>query len=121
MDAGPVYVKRPMSLEGRAIDVYKRAGAISVDIIRWMVQAEPAPQPQAGEPVIFKRRTPAQSALPTDADLVGIYNHIRMLDAPGYPLAFIEYGQFRVEFSNARLADEEIVAEVVIRKRPRKD
>jgi methionyl-tRNA formyltransferase len=121
MDAGPVYVKRPMSLEGRAIDIYDRAGAISVDIIRWMVQAEPVPQPQLGEPVIFKRRTPAQSELPTEGDLVGIYNHIRMLDAPGYSLAFLEYGQLRVEFSNARMVDEEIVAEVVVRKRPRKD
>ena len=121
MDAGPVYLKQPLSLEGRAIDVYKRAGEISVNNIRWMVQANPAPQPQAGEPVIFKRRTPAQSELPTDGDLVGVYNHIRMLDAPGYPLAFIEHGQFRVEFSNARVADEEIIAEVVIRKRSRKD
>lgn len=121
LDAGPVYTKRPLSLAGRAIDIYNRAGRISVDIIRWLVQAEPVAQPQVGDPVVFKRRVPGQSELPMESDIVRIYDHIRMLDAPGYPLAFLDYGQFRFEFSNSRLVDKEIFAEVVVRKRPKKD
>jgi methionyl-tRNA formyltransferase len=121
MDAGPVYVKRPMSLAGRAEDIYVRAGAICIDIIQWMIKAEPAPVPQAGTPVLFKRRKPAQSELPAVGDVGAIYNHIRMLDAPSYPLAFVEHGCFRLEFLNAQLVGDEIVARVVIKTRPEKD
>lgn len=121
MDAGPVYTKRPMSLAGRAEDIYVRAGAICIDIIQWMIKAEPAPEPQTGEPVFFTRRKPAQSELPAVGDMRAIYNHIRMLDAPSYPLAFVEHGVFRLEFSNAQLSDDEVVARVVIKTRPEED
>lgn len=121
MDAGPVYAKRPMSLAGRAEEIYARAGAISIDIIQWMIETEPVPEPQLGEPILFKRRKPAQSELPVAGDMRTIYNHIRMLDAPSYPLAFIEYGGFQLEFSNAQLLDGEVVARVVIKMRPEKD
>lgn len=120
MDAGPVYAKRPMPLAGRAEEIYARAGAICIDIIQWMIEAEPVPEPQLGEPVLFKRRKPAQSELPVAGDMRTIYNHIRMLDAPSYPSAFLEYGGFRLEFSNAQLSDGEVAARVVIRMRPEK-
>ena len=72
--------------------------------------------PQQGEIVSFKRRNPAQSKLPDEGDLQVIYDHIRMLDAPTYPLAFIEHGGFRFEFTNATLNGDEITAEVKIHK-----
>ena len=116
MDAGPVYSKRPLSLIGRAEEIYHRAGDISFDIIRWMVETEPEPIPQVGEPVVFKRRKPEQSVLPLAGDLIRIYDHIRMLDAPTYPSAFLKYGNCCIEFVNADLRNEEIHANVVIRK-----
>jgi methionyl-tRNA formyltransferase len=116
MDAGPVYAKRPLSLAGRAEDIFARAGRICIDMIRWMVEIEPQPVPQAGKPVLFKRRKPEQSALLVEGELVTLYDHIRMLDAPSYPLAFIEHGDFRLEFSNATLLGDQLVAQVVIRK-----
>lgn len=119
MDAGPVYTKREMSLDGRAEEIYIRAGRISFEIIQWMVASEPVAVPQHGEVVNFKRREPAQSALPQEGNLRLVYDHIRMLDAPTYPLGFIEYGDFRLEFSNAQLQEDEIVARVVIRKNGR--
>ena len=118
MDAGPVYTKYPLSLEGSAEDIYIRAGAICIDIIRWMVTANPVPIEQQGEPVVFSRRKPAQSELPRHGGGRLLYDHIRMLDAPSYPLAFVEHGDFRLEFSSAQLKEEEVVAQVVIRKKP---
>ena len=47
-----------------------------------------------------------------------LYDHIRMLDAPSYPPAFIERGNFRIEFSSAQFKGDEFVAQVVIRKKP---
>ncbi|OYT96220.1 MAG: methionyl-tRNA formyltransferase [Pseudomonas sp. PGPPP3] len=118
IDAGPVYAKRDLSLHGRAEEIYLRAGRLSFEIIRWIIENEPLPEPQQGEIVHFKRRKPEQSELPTTGLLETLYDHIRMLDAPSYPQAFIERGGFRIEFSGAQLEGDELVAQVVIRKKP---
>ena len=48
MDAGPVYAKRPLSLEGSAEEIYLRAGRLSAEIIADMVRDEPVPVAQSG-------------------------------------------------------------------------
>jgi len=116
MDAGPVYTKKALSLDGRAESIYKRAGELSFDIIRWMLVNEPTPVAQQGEVVSFKRRKPAQSILPAKGDLETVYDHIRMLDAPSYPLAFIEHGELRLEFSNAVFEGGDVTANAKISK-----
>lgn len=116
MDAGPVYAKRSMSLEGRAEDIYVRAGQLSWEMLKWIVEAEPVTLSQVGEVTNFVRRKPVQSALPAQGALTSIYDHIRMLDAPTYPLAFIVHGDFRIEFSFAEMHGEEIRARVVLRR-----
>lgn len=116
MDAGPIYTKRPLALEGRAEDIYRAAGKLSFEIIRWMIPNTPEPYPQVGEAVNFKRRRPAQSVLPLHGEIEAIYDHVRMLDAETYPLAFIDYGEFRLEFSHAELEGEIISAHVTLRK-----
>ena len=117
MDAGPVYVKRDLSLKGSAADIYKRAGELSFEIIQWIIGNQPVPEPQSGEPVVFKRRKPEQSILPGSGSLEGLYDHVRMLDAPTYPPAFIDYGEFVIEFSDARVEGQELNASVKIRKK----
>jgi methionyl-tRNA formyltransferase len=117
VDAGPVYAKRPMPLQGRAEDIYIRAGQISFDIMLWMVETQPAPEPQRGEVILFQRRKPEQSVMPDTRGLEGIYDHIRMLDAPTYPLAYIDHGDFRAEFSSAELQGDAVHAKVVLRDR----
>ncbi len=115
MDAGPVYTKRKLSLEGSAEEIYMRADRLCAEIIADLVRDEPAPVPQCGTPVIFKRRHPDQSAVATDiADLQALYDFIRMLDAEGYPRAFIEHGGFRLEFSRAAFHAGRIAADVKI-------
>lgn len=117
MDAGPVYAKRPLSLEGRAEDIYLRAGDIGWELIDWIVKEQPQPAPQEGEVTIFKRRKPAESVLPAIGGLDKVYDHIRMLDAPTYPLAFIEHGDFTLEFSHAEMNEGEIRVHVAIREK----
>ncbi len=115
MDAGPVYAKETLSLEGNAEEIYLRAGRLSAEIIARMIRGHPEPEPQAGNPLIFKRRKPEQSALPPDLpDLGALHDFIRMLDAEGYPKAFLEHGGFRLEFSRAALYDGRLVADVSI-------
>lgn len=58
------------------------------------------PHPQEGEPYYFKRRTPAMSEMSPELSLEDLYDHIRMLSAEGYPLAFITWGDYRLEFED---------------------
>ena len=117
MDAGPVYAKRTLSLEGTAHQIYLRAGELSFEIIKWMIEYEPEPKPQSGEPVIFKRRKPEQSVLPENGSITEVYDHIRMLDAPTYPLAFLEHGEFILEFAGAEADGDGLKATVQIRRK----
>lgn len=117
LDAGPVYLKRPLSLDGSAEEIFSSAADLIYDLIAEIVAEEPAPTPQMGEAVMFRRRTPQESRLPTDAVGASLYDFIRMLDAPTYPKAFLECGRLRLEFDQARLVSPDVVeARVTIRK-----
>lgn len=118
LDAGPVYLKAPLSLEGRAEDIYLRASTLAADAIRRIIEAQPTPTPQAGEVVTFQRRAPEDSRLPDAATSAQLYDFIRMLDAEGYPRAFVECGTWRCEFSHASLEPDGVRAAVRIRPRP---
>jgi len=117
LDAGPVYLKRPLSLEGRAEEIFTRAADLIYDLIAEIIAKEPVPIPQAGEPVVFPRRTPEESRLPQQAGATALYDFIRMLDAPTYPKAFLEWGDWRLEFDHARLVKPDALeARVTLRK-----
>ncbi len=119
LDSGPVYLKRPLALHGSAQSIFERAATVILDMIEHIVRTEPQAVPQQGEPVIFRRRTPDQSRLPQSGRLADVYNHIRMLDADGYPTAFLEDGEFRYAFSDAEQEGDRVTARVEIsRKEP---
>jgi methionyl-tRNA formyltransferase len=116
LDAGPVYLKEPLSLEGGAEEIYIRATELSARMIRRIIDEEPVPLPQRGEPTVFRRRAPAESGIPALSSLGALFDFIRMLDARQYPAAFLEHQGFRYEFRRAGLRDGEIEAEVRIRR-----
>jgi len=105
LDAGPVYYKVPLSLNGTAAEIYRCAEGLSISLIDKIISSKPIPEAQVGTPVIFKRRTPDQSKLPEGLCSRQLYDFIRMLDAPGYPKAFCLNNGYKMEFSEARLTD----------------
>jgi len=113
-DAGPVYLKRNLSLEGGAEEIYLRAGALSGQMIQQIVRDEMQPSPQTGEPVNFRRRKPEESEIANLESLEQLHDFIRMLDAEGYPRAFLSHAGYRFEFSRSALYDGRIVADVHI-------
>jgi len=115
IDAGPVYFKRRLSLEGSAEEIYIRQSNIIVTMIIDIITTNPKPSPQIGEVVLFKRRKPHDSVIPDNLqELEDVHRFIRMLDADGYPKAYFEYAGFRFEFSRANLYNERIIADVKI-------
>lgn len=113
-DAGPVYLKRALSLEGSAEEIYIRATYLSAEMIRHLVENEPTPAPQQGEVTLFDRRKPEESRIPQRACLKDLHDFIRMLDAQGFPNAFLDYKGFRYAFTRAALYDGCIRADVKI-------
>ncbi len=121
LDAGPVYLKRDFSLHGSAQEIYKRVSHIIFDnMIPFIIENRPSPIPQKGRTVVFKRRSPQESKIPSGIDLEGAYDYIRMLDAEGYPPAFIETRRLRLEFNGASKKDGCIDAKVRIKKKGKK-
>ena len=114
VDAGPVYDKRPLSLAGTAQAVYERATELSLAMAAGIVDAQPEPVPQEGPVTRFARRTPAESRLPSEGTVDDLYDFIRMLDADGYPRAFVEHGGVRLELGDARRVDGHLEARVML-------
>lgn len=116
MDAGPIYIKKNLSLKGRAQNIYVRVGKMSKDIILWIINEEPKPINQLGKPLVFKRRKKEQSIVTKQSTLIELYDFIRMLDAETYPRANIEFGNFKIEFFKPKLQNDNISANVIIKK-----
>ena len=118
LDCGPIYLKRPLTLEGAASEIFARAAKVMELMIEDIVRAEPVPKPQQGEPVVFRRRTPSQSNLceAKISNLNDLYNFIRMLDAEGYPKAFVDSHEHRIEFSGVKKEQGRLVGSFNIRQ-----
>jgi methionyl-tRNA formyltransferase len=114
LDAGPVYAKMPLELDGSAEQIYVKAGELSMQIIQWMIRTNPIANPQTGKVVVFKRRRPEQSVIPKSGNLQSTFDFIRMLDADGYPRAFIDHGKFVINFRDAKLREGRVSAEAEI-------
>ena len=117
LDAGPIYLKKPLSLEGLAEEIFIRTAYIVAEMIKTIITESPKPKKQIGKSTLFKRRKPSESKIPTEINsLVNLFDHIRMLDAESYPRAFLEHNGFKYEISRPALKTEEIIADVRITK-----
>lgn len=125
LDGGPVYMKHRLSLEGSAQEIFVRCSDIIFEeMIPLFLDGDKekmTPVPQEGDPVVFKRRKPEDGQITTDMKTDQIYDYIRMLDAEGYPRAFIEFGDYRLEFEQAGFVgnengEKELSAKVVFRR-----
>ena len=93
-DTGPIYIKKDLTLDGRAQDIYNRASYLMEDMIYDIVFNNIKPTEQSGNVVNFSRLCPEDSVISNKSTLKELYDQIRMLDAGGYPLAHIEVQNF---------------------------
>lgn len=114
LDAGPVYLKRDLPLDGTAEHILIRSSEIAAEMISEIVSNRPTPVPQVGEPVVFRRRKPEASEISGLGTLDDLHDFIRMLDGEGYPPAFIRCGSFRFEFTGASRYEGRVEARVRI-------
>ncbi len=112
LDAGPIYFKSECSLIGRAQEIFQRSYKIISEMILQIITENLMPKEQVGDIVVFQRRK--DNELPKSGSTEYIYNHIRMLDADNYPKIFVKHGDFILTFSNARIQDQDVYANVKI-------
>ena len=116
IDAGPIYLKSPLLLHGRAQDIYNRMSVLTWKMISKIIQNEIKPKPQNGKIFNFKRKTPSESEITSELTLKQIHDKIRMLDAETYPKAFINKNELKLEFFESNFEKNEIIAKVKITK-----
>lgn len=103
IDTGDVYLKMPLTLEGTAAEIFLRAIPVIEKMIINIIENDIKPEPQDGDIVHFKRRTPEDGNIEELISTKDVYDYIRMLDCEGYPSAFLESENIKFEFSNAKL------------------
>lgn len=115
LDAGDIYMKKELNLNGSAEDIYKRASNIIFEeMIPYIIKNNPIPKKQIGKVIEFKRRKPEQSKISNGMSLDEIYNLIRMLDADEYPKAFLETKKMKFDFYKVKKGKNKLIAKVKI-------
>lgn len=117
LDSGDIYLQKNLSLHGTAEEIYIRADKLIVDMIVELLCVPNSPYPQYGPALYFSRRKPADSNLKlcTAGSSSQWYDFIRMLDAEGYPHAFLDVHGMRLEFRRVTLRNDGLQADVTIR------
>jgi len=113
LDSGAIYLKEDFNIAvGSAEENFiKLSNIIFNKMIPKFLDKTLTPIKQIGEVVSFKRRKPEDSniELLSQKSIVKIYDFIRMLDADGYPKAFISLENFKIEFSEVHLKNNKLV------------
>ena len=117
IDTGAVYLKKDLALVGTAKEIFERATPIILEMIKEIIDNKLLPKSQHGNPIHFKRRKAEDSSIEKLEDLDLVYDYIRMVDCEGYPNAFIETEFLKIQFTDAKLLNNEITANVRITKK----
>ena len=109
IDAGPIYLKKELSLKGTATQIFHRASKIIMTMIIEIIEMNKVPKEQKGTPVVFRRRNSEDSNIKDLKNLEEVFDYIRMLDCEGYPNAFIETSHFKFHFTKAKIQNNQLI------------
>jgi len=116
LDAGDIYYSLPITLQGSLLDIWLSISDIAYELIQKCITDNPRPTPQCGEPSTYKRIKNNKIKVDPHKDLCYIYNQIRMVDAEGYPNAYLNINGFKLEFTRAKIEENSIISDVRITK-----
>jgi len=114
LDTGDIYMKEDFNISnGSAKEIYINiSNLIFAKMIPNILENTLVPTKQLGKIVNFKRRTPQNSDIQTlkDCNSTRIYDFIRMLDAQGYPNAYLGLNdKLKITFNNIVKKDGKII------------
>tara|TARA_B100001057_G_scaffold498184_1_gene604425 strand:+ start:2148 stop:2801 length:654 start_codon:yes stop_codon:yes gene_type:complete len=118
IDSGPIYLKKKISLNGKAQEIYKRIEHLSFKMIEIINNKNIKPFKQFGKISSYKRRKPDDSFIPKKLKKINdLYDFIRMLDADSYPKAKINLKNFICELYDAKYYKKNLYGKFFIKKK----
>ncbi len=113
LDIGDIYLKEDFDIAiGSAEENFmKLSGIIFEKMIPKFLTSTLIPAKQNGESTIFQRRKPHESNMygMDEVSIAKVYDFIRMLDAEGYPKAYLELNNLKIEFSEVHMKNKKLV------------
>ena len=119
IDCGDIVLKKKLSLDGQAGKIYREMEKTSIKMINIISKKKIKTYQQKGKSSYFKRRLPEESNLNKIKikNLSFFYNFLRMLDADGYPNAFLNFNKYKISFKNINKNNIEITGNFKIEKK----
>lgn len=113
LDSGAIYLKEDVNIaQGSAQENFIHISNIIFEkMIPQFLTKQLTPVKQTGTITVFKRRKPQESNIDTlkNYSLAKIYDFIRMLDAEGYPKAYIDFDTIKIEFSEIKQSSGKLI------------
>jgi len=113
VDSGAVYGSKSISLQGSLYDIWNAITEAAKKLIDDILNYDIEPVPQSGPSSTFKRKKD-NTLQPTSIE--SIYDQIRMLDGEDYPSTHLIVGDYKFDFSRAKMQEGVILADVKIYK-----
>jgi methionyl-tRNA formyltransferase len=115
IDAGNIICKKPMRLNGSAKAIFENSSKIIFQMIKHISKMKKIKSvEQKGKITYFKRLKNNSKIINNYKNLNSLYNHIRMLDAPTYKKAYVQFKNVKVTLSNATKNNKSIKAQALI-------
>ena len=115
-DTGPIFLRTAVNLEGNLDEILVRIYEAISSQIKVLKKGGIKPEEQVGKEVNFRRLKDQDNQIDFMSSLEMIFNNIRMLDSDLYPSAYINIGDYKIEFSNADLTKDVLESTVRISK-----
>lgn len=124
IDSGDIYLKESINLEKGNLDklLYNISKKIFNKMIPQFLENKILPYKQKGEILKFKRKKTEESNFykylsENKVKEKNIYDFIRMVDGEGYPKAYLEIGEYRIELVKIKLKEKELSGKFIIKKK----
>ncbi|QWE28988.1 hypothetical protein [Polynucleobacter sp. AM-7D1] len=114
LDGGAIYNSLEVSLDGTIQEIFLRIAGCVERLILYICNNNPIPIEQSGEVVLFNRLSIADNELLGSYSVKEIYDRVRMVDGLDYPRAYLYLGRHRLEFSEAKFSNNDLIMKVKI-------
>ena len=114
LDGGPIYASIQVTLDGTISEIFSKIAICVEKLIIKICQENIEPQEQSGEIFSFERLTYADNELISKYTIKQLYDRIRMVDGLDYQRAYINFGQNKIEFTEAHMDQDCLFAKIKI-------
>ncbi len=102
-DEGDIYLSKDVTLQGTATDIWLMIADQAAKLAETCVKKDLVPKPQNSPLNPPYRRIKNNNVLFNLEEILDVHKEIQMVDAPGYPDAFIKIGKYTIQFSRSKL------------------